>query len=251
MSALRARMFLRSLFLQAGFSDESRQALGFAWALDPALRAAYANDAPGLAAARARHLDPFNTNPCAVGIILGSTAALEARAAGTPSLAARALALKSAAGASLAGAADALFWGSLRPLAAALAVFVAAALRHFLLPHPLFWGAVAGLAVFNAPAMAVRWAGLSKGLADGDPALMSVIRLPVQPWIHRCRLAAIGLLIAASALVGSSGLVAPPSFAACAFAAGVTLARVAGGPLRLVVAAGLLGAAAAAGGWTP
>ena len=40
MSALRARMFLRCLFLQSGFADESRQALGFAWAMDPALRVA-------------------------------------------------------------------------------------------------------------------------------------------------------------------------------------------------------------------
>lgn len=251
MSALCARMFLRSFLLQSGFSDEGRQTLGFAWALDPALRAAYGSDAPGLAAARARHLGPFNTNPCAAGIILGTTAALESRAAGTPSLAERVLALKSAAGASLAGAADALFWGSLRPLAASLAVFTAAVFHHLRLPHSLFWGAFAGLAVFNVPALAARWVGLSKGLAEADASLLSVARFPVQTWIRRGRLAAIFLLIAASALVGSSGSVASPLFAACAFAAGVILSRVVGGPLRLVAASGLLGVAAAAGGWTP
>lgn len=250
MSGLRARMFLRCLLLQSGFSDKSCQALGFAWALDPALRAAYGDDASGLAAARARHLSPFNTNPCAAGVILGTTAALEARAAGTPDQAARALALKSAAGASLAGVGDALVWGALRPLAAALAFFVAAALNHFFVLHFLFWGALAGLAAFNVPALAARWAGLSRGLAEGESALVSVSRLPVQAWIHRCRLATIGLLLAAAALVGLSGAAATPLFASLAFTAGVVFSRFAGGPLRLVAAAGLLGAAAAAGGWT-
>lgn len=250
MSALRARMFVRSLFLQSGYADESRQALGFAWAMDPALRAAYGDDSTALALARARHLGQFNTNPCAVGIILGSTAALEARSGGAPAPLARALALKSAAGASLAATADALFWGSLRPLAAALAAFVAAAMRHLLLPRPFFWGACAGLAVFAVPALLVRWVGLSKGLAEADASLMALIRLPVQTWIARARLAAIGLLIAVSALVGFSGAVVTPIFAACAFAGGLAFSRLAGGPLRLVAAAGLLGAVAAAGGWT-
>ena len=165
-------------------------------------------------------------------------------------MAARALTLKSAAGASLAGAADALFWGSLRPLAAALAVFVAVVSQHLHLPHFLFWGALAGLVVFNVPALAARWAGLSQGLAEGEASLVSAARLPVQAWVRRGRLAAIGLLIAASALAGSSGAVAPALFAACAFTAGLILSRVVGGPMRLVVAAGLLGVAAAAGGWT-
>jgi len=241
MSALCARMFLRSLFLQTGFSDESRQALGFAWALDPALLSAQA---------RARHLESFNTNPYTAGLVLGTTAALEARAAGTPASASRVLALKSAAGASLAGAADALFWGSLRPLAAALAVFVAAVFHRVGLPHALFWGTFAGLAVFNAPALAARWIGLSKGLAEGEGALVWAGGLPVQTWIRRSRLAAVILLIAAAGLVGASGSVATPLFAAVAFTAGWLLSLVVGGPLRLVAVAGLLGVAAAAGGWT-
>lgn len=241
----RVATFLRSFFLQAGFSDERRQALGFAWAIDPALRAGCAGDHVALIAARARHLASFNTNPCAAGLILGTTAALESR-----SLAARASALKSAAGASLAGAADAFFWGSLRPLAAALAVCAAAALWRLGIAHPLFWGVTAGLAVFNVPALAVRWIGLSRGLAEADAALVAAAALPVQVWVRRVRLAAIVLLVAAAALTVSAGLAALVP-AAVAFAAGAFFSRLAGGPLRLAAGAGLLGAVAAAGGWTP
>lgn len=229
-------MFLRSFLLQAGFADEGRQALGFAWAMDPAL---------GSAEARARHLAPFNANPYVAGIILGTTAALEGRG-----LAVRASALKSAASASLSAAADALFWGSLRPLAAALAVFTAVVFHHLHLPHPLFWGAFAGLAVFNIPAMTARWVGLSLGLAQAEGTLVVVARLPVQVWIARARMAAVFLLVGASALASISAETAPPSLTVVAFLAGLGLSRRAGGSLRLVAAAGLLGVVAAAGGWT-
>ena len=251
MNILRARMFLRSLLLQAGFGDERRQALGFAWALDPALSEAYRRDPRALCAARMRHLAPFNTNPYAVGIILGTTAALEARAAvGDPALSARAAVLKSAAGASLAGAADAFFWGSLRPLAAALAVFVSTAFWRLRLPHPLAWGTAAGLISFNAAALASRWTGLARGLAQGEAALVVAAGLPVREWTRLARLATVGLLTAAAALAVSTGAASPPVFAACAFAAGAGLSRHAGGVLRLLVGVGILGAVAAAAGWT-
>ena len=97
---LRWSLFLRLPLLQAGFGDERRQGLGFAWAIDPALREAYALDAAGLSAARGRALAPFNCQPCAAGVPLGVAAALEARAsAGDAGAIARSSALKSALGA--------------------------------------------------------------------------------------------------------------------------------------------------------
>lgn len=247
---LRGRLFLRSLLLQAGFGDERRQALGFAWALDPALRVAYALDPAGLSAARARHLVSFNIQPCAVGLILGTTAALEARAAaGEFEAVSRAAALKSAAGAALSGSADALFWGALRPLAAASAVFVAAAGWSLGLSHPLVWGGAAGLAAFNAPALAARWAGIDAGLARGDAAIAAAARLPAQAWIRRARLAAAVLTIASALLVAVWGYAAPVFLAVGCLAAGAGLSRRAGGSLRLAVGAGILRATAVASGW--
>jgi hypothetical protein len=254
MSAPRARLFLRSLLLQAGFSDERRQGLGFAWTLDPALRAAYGADADGLRAARLRHLGVFNTAPNAAGLIVGACAALEARAAsGDAAAAARAQAFKGAIGASLAGSADALFWGALRPLAAATAALGAAVGVLLGTKTPLVVGAAAGLLVFNAPALAARGLGVERGFVDPDGAALRVAALPVRGWIRAARLAAAALIVAAAAaLIGRPFLHTPAALAAGAFALGAGAARATVGPLRLIAAAGLLGAAAwAAAGWTP
>lgn len=251
MSPLNARLFLRSLLLQAGFCDERRQGLGFAWAIDPALQGAYAGDAAGLRAARVRHLAAFNAQPYAAALPLGVAAALEARAAaGDPAAAARGGALKDTLGAALSGPADAFFWGSLRPLASAAAILGALAARHFQTPHPFASGALLGLLVFNAPALWTRWAGLRLGLAQGEGAVLVACALPAQAWIRAVRGAALFAVIAAVAAALALPLGFSRPLAALAFAAGVGLGRFAGGPLRLVAAAGLLGAVASAAGWT-
>lgn len=248
---LRGRMFARELLLQAGFSDERRQALGFAWAIDPALVRAYAGDAAGLTAARVRHLAPFNAQPCAAGLPLGVSAALEARAAGgDTSAAARAAALKDPLCAALSGAADAFFWGGLRPLAAAAAVLGVIAASRLDARSPLAFGAGFGLLIFNVPSFWVRWAGLSRGLRDGESVVPSVCGLPVQRWIRAARRAAVLLIFAAAWAVLGSPFGVPRLMAAAAFAAGAGLGRFTGGPLRLIAAAGLFGAALSAAGWT-
>jgi len=254
MSELGARLFRRSFFLQAGFSDERRQALGFAWTIDPALAAAYGADADALRAARLRQLQPFNTQPNAAGLVVGACAALEARAAaGDAGACARAETFKGAIGASLAGGADAFFWGALRPLAAATAAFLGAFAFRRGTVGPLFGAAAAGLLVFNAPAVLARRRGVEEGLADPDTAALRVAALPVQSWIRAARLASAVLIFgAAAALLGHPLLNTSATLAAGAFALGAGAARATGGPLRLVAAAGIIGAAASAAvGWTP
>jgi len=251
-SGLRSRLFARSLLLQAGFCDERRQGLGFAWAIDPALESAYAGDPAGLRAARLRHLAPFNAQPYAAALPLGVAAALEARAAGgDAAAAARGVALKNSLGAALSGAADAFFWGSLRPLAAASALLGGIAAYYLDSPRPFACGAVVGLALFNAPALWTRWAGLGLGLREAEGAAVSACALPAQRWIQAARVAAIAAVVgaAAAALALPRELLGMPrAFAALAFAAGAALGRFTGGPLRLVAAAGILGAIAAATG---
>jgi PTS system mannose-specific IID component len=252
MSALlRPVLFARSLLLQAGFGDERRQALGFAWAIDPALTAAYAGDAAGLRAARARHLAPFNAQPCAAGLPLGAAAALETRAAsGDASAAARGVALKASLGSALSGAADAFFWGALRPLAAAAAVLGTAAAWRLGASRPFAWGAGLGLLVFNVPSLWARWAGLTLGLDAGEGAALAACSLPAQAWISGARRAAVIVIFAAVWAVLALPFSIPRLPATVAFAAGAALGRFAEGPLRLVAAAALLGALASAAGWT-
>jgi PTS system mannose-specific IID component len=244
-------MFARALLLQAGFSDERRQALGFAWAIDPALAGAYGGDAAGLAAARVRHLAPFNAHPCAAGLPLGVAAALEERAAGgDASAAARGIALKGSLGASLSGAADAFFWGALRPLAASAAVLGALAGWRLGSTRPFVYGAALGLLIFNVPSLWARWAGLNSGLDSGEAAALAVCGLPAQEWIRAARRAAVLAIFAAVWAVIGLPFGIPRLLAAGAFAAGAGLGRFTGGPLRLIAAAGLMGAAASAAGWT-
>lgn len=247
-----ATLFARSLLLQAGFGDERRQALGFAWSVDPALRRAYAADAPGLARARERHLAPFNAQPHAAALILGLTAALEGRAAaGDQAAAARAVSMKASCGAALSAAADAFFWGALRPLAAALAILTAAAFWRLGLPHPCAAGAAAGLLAFNVPALAARALGIRRGLAEGEAAAATAACLPAQYWIRSTRRAAAAAIVLTAWLALGLPLLTPPVrlAAAAAFAAGAGLSRLAGGPLRLLAAAFAFGAIASAAGW--
>jgi mannose/fructose/N-acetylgalactosamine-specific phosphotransferase system component IID len=252
MRSLRGSLFARSLLLQTGFSDERRQGLGFAWAIDPALSRAYAGDAAGLAAARVRHLQSFNAQPYAAGLPLGVAAALEARAAaGEPALASRAGALKAALGSALSGAADAFFWGALRPCACACGVLAAALGIRFSAPHPFALGAAAALLAFNAPALWARWAGIDRGLRDGEAAAAAAAHLPAQSAIRAVRGAAFAAIAAATLAViflPTGGI--SRAFAAAAFATGASLGRFTAGPLRLVAAAGLLGALASAAGFT-
>jgi mannose/fructose/N-acetylgalactosamine-specific phosphotransferase system component IID len=253
MSATHAgTLFARSFLLQSGFGDQRRQALGFAWTLDPALKRAYADDAAGLAGARKRHLAPFNAQPHASGLILGAVAALEARAAaGDAAAAARAIGLKAALGPALSGAADAFFWGSLRPLAGALAVLVTVACWGLGLAHPCAAGAAVGLLAFNVPALAARWIGVRRGLSEGEAAAAAAADLPVQAWISGLRrAAAAAIILAAWAAMGLPVLAPLRLPAAVSFAAGAGLSRFSGGPQRLLLAAFAAGAMASLAGWT-
>ena len=181
---------------------------------------------------------------------MGIAAALEARAAaGEGAQAERAATLKTALGAVLSGAADSFFWGALRPLAAALAIFTAVAGWRLGWRHPLACGVELGLLVFNAPALAARWAGVSLGLREGEAAVAAAALVPARRWISGARCAAAALIVAAAATALGLPLAAPRVLAAGAFAAGAVFSAWAGGPLRLVAAAGLLGAAASVAGW--
>lgn len=241
MLSLRTRLFLRSLLLQAGFSDERRQGLGFAWAVDPALRMAYSSVPEALKAARLRHLAAFNIEPHAVGLPLGVVASLEQRAgSGDMSAVDAAVRLKNTLGTSLSAAADAFFWGALRPLACAVAFTTIIGGIFLKLGHPVLTGVLVGLALFNAPALWVRWKGLSLGLAQSERACVEVSCLPVQSWIHWTRIAA-GLLVAAGAAAGCVAF--SQDRVVLAFVFGVILSHRVGGPLALVAAAGVFGAA--------
>ena len=241
---MRLRLFLRSFLLQAGYGDERRQALGFAWAVDPALRRAH-RGAQALRDARKRQLACVNTQPVAAGLVLGTTAALEARGQ-----LGREAALKQALCCSLAAAGDSFFWGALRPLAAATAWLVGL-LAVRLEPAAWLAGPAAGLLAFNGPALAIRWRGLSVGLEKGEAAALEAAALEARAWTRRVRRGAAPLLAACCALALADTPKPAAWLLAGAFAAGALLSARAGGALRLTAAAGVAGALASAAGWIP
>jgi mannose/fructose/N-acetylgalactosamine-specific phosphotransferase system component IID len=195
-------LFLRSLLLQSAFGPERMQGLGFAWALDPWLAKVWAGDAAALSEARKRHLAAFNTSPYSVGFVLGLTARLEedaaqAPAAERPAKLARLLQLKAMTSTGLAGAADAFFWGALRPALAFFAILLGLLLYRFGAGAWATLPALVYAAGWNGPALWARWEGLGRGYAGAEAGVVEVCKLPVGQAALSLRLAGLGLGIAA------------------------------------------------------
>ncbi len=122
-----ARVFLRSLFLQASWNPRGMQNLGFAHAITPALEELYPDRAER-AKAVVRHLEFFNCHPYMAAAILGGAVRLEERVAAgeaPPEVVSR---FKRALGPPFAALGDGFFWLALRPVAA----LAAAATEPFL-----------------------------------------------------------------------------------------------------------------------
>lgn len=187
------RLFLRGLFLQAGWNRERMQGLGFTFALlpwvprDPAARPAFIR----------RHLGYVNTSPPLSGWLLGMVAAEEERLAAEPAPielegAAAAAAAETASRirteawkrrleSPLAAIGDRIFWGWLRPLMGVVGLFLllggfgTARLSSAvggqgtpleLWPHA--WLAILGaLALYNGPHLVTRLRAVRGGLAAG------------------------------------------------------------------------------------
>ena len=114
------RVFWRSLFLQAAWNPRGMQNLGFAFAMQPALRELYPDGAERARAAE-RHLEFFNCHPYLAAAIVGGAVRLEedvARGAADPRTVS---AFKAALGPPFAALGDGFFWLALRPAAALIA----------------------------------------------------------------------------------------------------------------------------------
>jgi mannose/fructose/N-acetylgalactosamine-specific phosphotransferase system component IID len=198
-AATRRRLWLRSLLLQSTWNFESMQGLGFLWGVEPFLARAYP-DAAALRAARSRHLEYFNTNPYFAPLVVGMTCALEEEAA---SLAgperetklARIGALKKAAASPLAGLGDVLFWQTLRPFCAAVALLAGLYLwRSGTAAAPAAM-ALCYLALYNAPSINARRQGFALGYEWRDQIAVRLKRYPWQSWIKALRWGGTGLAV--------------------------------------------------------
>lgn len=152
-------MFIRSNFQQASFNFERIHALGFCFDMVPAIKRLY-HDKKEQAAALKRHMTFFNVTPACVGPVLGVTAAMEeAKANGAPVEDGAISSLKIGLMGPLCGVGDPIFWGTLRPITAALGASMAV--------NGSILGPILFFVLFNAVRLAALWFGLKYGYGKG------------------------------------------------------------------------------------
>ena len=153
-------IFIRSNFLLGSFNFERMQAIGFCVSLLPALRKVYKGDKPAMAAAMKRHLEFFNTQPFLATPIMGITAAMEEKKANGADISDQTISgVKVGLMGPLAGVGDPIFWGTLRPVLAALGAGIA--LTGSIMGPLIFF------LVFNAIRLATNWYGVMYGYSKG------------------------------------------------------------------------------------
>lgn len=151
-------MFIRSNFHQGSWNFERMQGLGYCFSMIPVIKRLYEGDERKLALKR--HLEFFNTQPFVTAPILGVTTAMEEqRANGAPIDDGVINGVKIGLMGPLAGVGDPIFWGTLRPVLAALGASMA--LSGSIL------GPIVFFLVFNAIRLGIRWGGIKYGYEKG------------------------------------------------------------------------------------
>jgi PTS system mannose-specific IID component len=162
-------VFWRSFFIQASWSYDRMQSLGFAFALIPVLRRLYP-DRELFTERLAVHMEYFNTQPYIASFVLGAAVKAEEDRASGRNAATDVVELKKTLMAPLGALGDSFFWGSLKPFAASAAVAV--------LLTGAWWAPLLFLVLYNIVHVGLRLSLVFVGYATaGDVvALMSRYR---------------------------------------------------------------------------
>ncbi|WP_409160723.1 PTS mannose transporter subunit IID [Pectobacterium sp. B2J-2] len=153
-------VFIRSNLFQGSWNFERMQALGFCFSMVPVIRRLYPENSEDRKQAIKRHLEFFNTQPFVAAPVLGVTMAMEEqRANGAPIDDAAINGLKVGLMGPLAGVGDPIFWGTARPVFAALGAGIA--MSGSLLGPILFF------VLFNLVRLLVRYYGVAYGYRKG------------------------------------------------------------------------------------
>ena len=161
------RMYWRSTFLLGSFNFERMQAMGFCYTLMPAIRKVYRGDKAAEAAALKRHLEFYNTQPWISSVVFGVTAAMEEQKAKGEDISEETItSVKVGLMGPLAGVGDPIFWGTARPVLAALGASLA--LNGSIVGPLLFFVGINLLRVLT------RWYGLKFGYERGTEMVTEV-----------------------------------------------------------------------------
>lgn len=153
-------VFIRSNLFQGSWNFERMQALGFCFSMVPVIRRFYPEKNDDRKQAIKRHLEFFNTHPYVAAPVLGVTMAMEEQRANSAEIDDAAInSLKVGLMGPLAGVGDPIFWGTIRPMFAALGAGIA--MNGNLLGPLLFF------ILFNLVRLATRYYGIVYGYRQG------------------------------------------------------------------------------------
>ncbi|AEI74811.1 Mannose permease IID component [Candidatus Moranella endobia PCVAL] len=153
-------VFIRSNLFQGSWNFERMQALGFCFTMIPVIRRLYPENNEDRKQALKRHLEFFNTHPYVAAPVLGVTIAMEEQRANGASIDDAVInGMKVGLMGPLAGVGDPIFWGTVRPVFAALGAGIA--LSGNLLGPMLFF------IMFNLVRLITRYYGISYGYRKG------------------------------------------------------------------------------------
>lgn len=153
-------VFIRSNLFQGSWNFERMQALGFCFSMVPVIRRLYPEKNDDRKQAIKRHLEFFNTHPYVAAPVLGVTMAMEEQRANSAEIDDAAInSLKVGLMGPLAGVGDPIFWGTMRPMFAALGAGIA--MNGNLLGPLLFF------ILFNLVRLATRYYGIVYGYRQG------------------------------------------------------------------------------------
>jgi mannose PTS system EIID component len=178
-------VFRRALLIQASWSYESMQSLGFAFAIEPVLRKLYPDQAEYGSRLRI-HLEYFNTQPYLASFILGAVVRMEEDRATGRNVSEDVSSLKAALMAPLGALGDTFFWGALKPFAAVVAVAL------LLTGH--WWAPLLFLVFYNVWHVGLRAGMLFWGYRSGGDATALMARYSLMNMAKRLKLITLAVI---------------------------------------------------------
>ena len=192
-----ARCFIRTFSVQVVWNFERYLSYGVAYALMPVLKRLYPSR-EDLAQALVRHMEYFNTHPYMASFILGAVLRMEEEKQGLPRARQKQKdeeisALKVGMMGPVAAMGDNLFWATIRPYCALLAVTLV--LSHAFQVQGQYWIVpLLFLAVYNVAHVGLRLTAFLQGRRQGDQVVLTLRRYGFQAAIRGLRLASLLLL---------------------------------------------------------
>jgi len=184
------------MVLQASWSFGRMQNLGFLFAVLPALRRLYKGQE--LQNVCQRNLAYFNSNPVLALPIIGASLRLEEKKSCGSELIMEVEEFKSALAGPCAAMGDSFFWGTVRPLAAIIAVWLAFTGR--------WWSVPLFLVLYNVPAIGLRLYGFIQGYRRDYKIVDNLQRWRLSDLAYRLRAILVMVLGGFSAWIAFSSL---------------------------------------------